>query len=846
MLERSQLDPSYVALLGAITKAQSTFITGDYHSAFQQLLDDLLSVTASEFGYISYVHHTSEEVPYLKESGIEEAVWSADLSESSRNEISKNCISLNLNSFFHSYLEKGQCVRLNQNSEETNPLKEYPFLKSFLGLPVKVQDKLVAVIAISGREGGYSETWEDFLEPLVVTLGQLIAAKQTSDIRKITEEAYKQSLERFERMANTIPFVLYDFVMYNNRQSEFLYLSPRCYDFFEVKPEQIQRNFKAFMSMIHPHDRNKLRSEVFKVGRTGELFSTEIRVITPSGKQKWIQFSSLPNLVRPDSAVIWSGYIIDITERKKSDEAIKETEGRLSAFVQYAPAAVAMMDHNMCYIACSERWKSDYGLTGRNIIGKSHYEIFPEISDEWKIIHNRCLAGSTERCEEDPFIRVDGSVQWLKWEVRPWTASDGAIGGIVMYTENITERKRAETELKTAKDQAEFANKAKTEFLTNMSHEIRTPLNGVIGFSELVLQTELDETQRSYMENVTRSARSLMDVISDILDFSKIEAGKLELYEIETELNSLILSAVAIAEPQALSKGLKISVSLPEKEQYVFTDPIRLKQVILNLVSNAVKFTAKGEIKLDLTAGKQDEDGRVKYYFSIEDSGIGISRDNQLKLFQAFSQADASTTKKYGGTGLGLVISEKILNQMGSSLDLESEVGKGSRFSFNLFLFAASAYEKLGGHAGTAAKDLSEKKNQNDDASLRSKVLIVEDNDVNMQLTKAILAKTFPNLHIVEARDGKEAVSKYQANHPELVLMDIQMPEMDGYTATQHIRKYEKLTSSYGIIIALTAGAVKGEREKCLEAGMNDFLTKPIDRTLLKDLIRKYLFKKNS
>ncbi|TGN14518.1 ATP-binding protein [Leptospira ilyithenensis] len=831
----------YLALLDAITRAQSTFISSDHQDAFQQLLKDLLLLTESEFGLIGEVLFNAAGEPYLKAHSISDISWGH-----TENEVIENSDKIkdfefsNLETLFEHALFTGEPILFNQTfTENAKPIPGFSPPHSFLGLPIRHLGKITALVCIANKKGGYEESIAKFLEPLLLTIGQLIEARRSQNIRKIAEEAYKQSTERFERMANTIPFVLYDYIMHKNGQSEFLYLSPRCFDFFEVDASQMQNDFKLFFKMVHPHDRAKLRSGVFRIGRKSTQFDVELRMIPPSGKLKWIQLSSLPSTTRSNESVIWSGYMLDITDRKNSEEAIKESEAKLTAFVQYAPAAVAMMDNQMRYIACSERWKVDYGLVDRDIIGFSHYEIFPEISQEWKEIHKRCLAGITDRRDEDPFYRLNGNIQWLKWEVRPWTTPNGSIGGMVMYTENITERKQAEIELKQAKEQAEFASNAKTEFLANMSHEIRTPLNGVIGFADLMMQTHLSEVQKSYMENVSTSARSLMDVISDILDFSKIEAGKLELYEIETDLLDLITSSVSILALQAKAKGIQMTIHLPKEPIFVLVDQIRLKQVLLNLFSNAIKFTSKGAIEFTLKRIEGDIPPINEFVFSIKDTGIGISRENQSRLFQAFSQGDASTTKKYGGTGLGLVISEKILNQMGASLHLVSTPDLGSTFSFSLFLpFASQSKAKWGTQETVQTAGFITDWDSLVEPPL---LMIVEDNSVNMQLTKVLVSRLIPDAKILEAKNGTEAVAEYKRSLPKIILMDIQMPQMDGYTATKEIREFEKERNLSATIIALTAGVVKGEKEKCLSSGMNDFLTKPLDRSALKQILFQYL-----
>ncbi|HEY0064669.1 MAG TPA: ATP-binding protein [Telluria sp.] len=507
------------------------------------------------------------------------------------------------------------------------------------------------------------------------------------------------------------------------------------------------------------------------------------------------------------------------------------------------PIPVFLKDREGRFVRFNRQFQEFYQLTREQLMGARIEDFTPPAwasvtQQEDTLAWRTGLMVSSER----RVTQIDPPVDLV---VNRIVIHSGGESYLLGFSIDISEQRAARDAMQRAVESAQAASRAKSEFLANMSHEIRTPMNGILGMTELVLESALATEQREDIALVKASADALLTIVNEILDFSKIEAGKLDLEEVPFDLRQLVRETVRSLTPRAQKKGLQLSCDMPaQMPRMMKGDPGRLRQVLLNLLGNAIKFTQAGSVTLALVQGFETED-RCEIEFIVTDTGIGIPLEKQQLIFEPFAQVDGSTTRQFGGTGLGLTICRRLVILMQGDLSVDSAPGKGSAFRFSVPLRHAThdqmARSVIVTSDAPAVPELllaAPAQVQQTDSGSGLRILLAEDNPVNQRLALRLLEKMGHRITLVD--NGQDALARAMQGTFDLILMDVQMPELDGLSATRRIRQWELARGGHVPIVAMTARAMQGDRERCLEAGMDDYLSKPIDSEHLRQLVSRF------
>lgn len=655
------------------------------------------------------------------------------------------------------------------------------------------------------------DNFREMAESLTAQFHEIRRANDTLE-QRVAERthALQESEERYRNIFVNRAFVM---LVIDPESTRIVDANPAAVAFYGWTLEELKRKH---ISEIDIMERAELDA-VMKLTQSREQNHYFFKQRLADGTIRDVEIFAGP--IRSGAQDLLFAIIHDITERKKA-EAERE---QFFTFFNTSADLMCMADPAGAFRRTNPACSETLGYSEAELSAKPFIE-FVHPDDRQRTVDEmtRQLATGHSCDFENRYLRKDGTWCWLSWRA-VYNLSDKTT---YATARDITWRKLAEKELQLAKEEAVAANQAKSRFLANMSHEIRTPMNGVIGMAALLLDTELDKKQHEYAELVMLSGKNLLRLINDILDLSKIEARKIELEELDFDLQKEVSGAISLLSFPAREKGLHLDVAIdPDVPLLLKGDAVRLRQVITNLVGNAVKFTAEGSVALHIRKDGEDE-RKVTLCFLVRDTGIGIAPGKLEQIFEPFAQEDGSTTRRFGGTGLGLTISRQLAELMGGSIELESAVGKGSTFRFTAVLEKRG--EGAGGHESAVPGSGGETALPGRRPARKGRLLLVDDDTTNQIVTKDILRRHGYRVDV--AGNGQEALDKLEQRDYDLVLMDCMMPVMNGLEATSIIRDPSSAVRNHGIpVIALTANAFREDRGICMEAGMDDCLVKPVE-----------------
>lgn len=677
--------------------------------------------------------------------------------------------------------------------------------------------------------------------------------------RKQIEETLRQREAQLKALADNIPGAIYTHIIRPDGSSYIEYMSDGCLEVFGWNAEQIIKNHKIVEPGFYPKDLKKERKQKIINSVTLTPLFCELRYRMPNGDLKWIAEASRPER-RDNGDIAWQGIMLDVSDRKRTELELGETSDRLNFLLNYSPVVI---------LSCQAEGNYPISFISENVQDIVGYEpeIFLEDSAFWiQQIHpddrERVLTNLATKFTEDSYIheyrwlKADGHYSWFLTHLRKVKDEAGNVTEMLGYLIDISDRKTLEQELarlleqetrrseeltqknidlEQARREAEIANQAKSEFLANMSHEIRTPMNAILGFTDLLQSVVTDPKARPYLDAIIMGGRTLLALINDILDLSKIEAGKLELNYTPVNLRVMIQEIQQIFHPKASEKRLILQTQIDSQlPQTIYIDETRIRQILFNVIGNALKFTHTGSITISARTQSYFTLNSEKFWLelSIEDTGIGIADDQQSRIFEAFIQSSGQSNRKYGGTGLGLAITQRLTWMMGGTVLLQSQLGKGSIFTF-VFPEVSSAQNPI-----IPQSNLSEDRNLNQFKA--SKILVVDDVESNRKLIEEYFYESHHRLWFAE--NGEQAIHQAKLNQPDLILLDLKMPEMDGQAVAKYLKQDQR---TQHIPIVIITASCQLEDLIVLKNNCQGCLLKPVSLPQLVTELRKHLLLKS-
>lgn len=731
------------------------------------------------------------------------------------------------------------------DGKELYPNDQLPLVKAIQGNEVR-QAEMIVKNKKTSEEVYISVNASPLKDSNNNTIGGVAVARDISDSIE-AKRRLENSEKLFENFMNNNPALAF----MKDADGRYVYVNDSFVRLFNRTREEMEGIFDK--DYLPPEVARQVRENDLIVLNSRQVAEFTESVPTPDGTDhEWLVFKFPFENIKGTLHV--GGIALDITERKKS---------MFNMLTEMVPSVLWITDAKGDVEYFNRGWYDLTGATEQQSLGANWLD-FVEPRDRERVIAAWKAAvesGSVYEIEYRFIRALDGEPRWFLVRGLPLRRVDGTIDRWFGTCTDIHEQRRLKEELEQsmaelalARDEAQSASRIKSEFVANISHELRTPMNGVLGMVDILLKTELTPTTRQHALSIQRAGRDLLQIINEILDFSKIEAGKLTLELSSFNIKKLIAGVAEILLPIAQEKKLKFDSYVDSDIPLVLIgDPLRLRQILLNLVGNALKFTHKGSVYFGATMlGASEKHAKIR--FVVKDTGIGISGDEVDSLFEAFFQSDGSVSRKYGGTGLGLAICKTLVEMMEGTISVDSELGKGSTFSFELSLeispdqsdeFFDSKGYRIPAQMQTATpvhlQAVTPVKLQavNSAGKEHAHVLVADDHPINQQVAQLMLEDLGCTVDIVG--NGADAVRAAQSNEYTLIILDCQMPEMDGYEACQLIRKHQKTSGRRVPIIALTAFATEGSRDECIAAGMDDYISKPIEETALKRVIRMWV-----